>query len=87
MDTVFDSLGYYERLKDVGVDEKAAKVHAETLRATIEGSLTTKQDLKELEYKFETKIEKMKNEVIIKLGSVTVVCTTIAIGILAIILK
>ncbi len=49
--TIFDTLGYFEKLKAVGVPEEQAKVQAGALRELIEDKLATKQDLKELEYR------------------------------------
>jgi hypothetical protein len=57
--TTFDSLGYFERLKAVGVPEEQAKVQANVMREVIEDKLATKQDLRELETRLDNKIEKL----------------------------
>ena len=49
--TTFDTLGYFEKLKTAGVPEGQAKAQVEVIREIIEDKLTTKQDLKELEYR------------------------------------
>jgi len=47
--TTFDTLGYFEKLKDAGVPEAQAKAQVEVIRDVVEDKLATKQDLKELE--------------------------------------
>ncbi|MDR0238921.1 MAG: CCDC90 family protein [Deltaproteobacteria bacterium] len=47
--TAFDTLGYFEKLKDAGVPEAQAKAQVEVIREVIEDKLATKRDLKELE--------------------------------------
>ena len=49
METAFDTLKIYERLKGADLSDKAAKEIAEVFRETIEERLATKRDLKELE--------------------------------------
>ncbi len=53
--TTFDTLGYFEKLKAVGVPEEQAKVQANAIRDVIEDRLVTKAELanqlKELEYR------------------------------------
>jgi hypothetical protein len=44
----FDTLGYFEKLKNAGVSEQQAKVQTEALREIIEEKLATKQDIKDL---------------------------------------
>jgi len=48
-EAVFDSLAYFERLKDAGFTEKQAKVQTEALREIVEERLATKNDLAGLE--------------------------------------
>lgn len=67
--TAVDSLEIYKRLRGAKVDDKAAKEIAAILSDVVEGNLATKKDLelglKELETKFELKMEQMKNQMII----------------------
>jgi hypothetical protein len=66
--TTFDSLGYFEKLKAVGVPEEQAKVQANALRELIDERLATKQDLRELETRLDNKIEKLEYRLTIRLG-------------------
>ena len=59
----FDTLGYFEKLKAVGVPEEQAKVQANAMREVIEDKLVTKADLvsqlKELEYRLTIRLGSM----------------------------
>lgn len=67
-----DSFAYAKKLKAAGFSDEQAEVQAEVLAELIDERLTTKQDLKELEYRL-----------IIRLGGMMV----IAIGIVATLVK
>ena len=58
----FDSLGYFERLKDAGFTEEQAKVQANAMREIIEERLATKADLVQLEERLTNEIRKMESE-------------------------
>lgn len=66
--TTFDTLGYFERLKAAGVPEQQAKVQTEALREIIEDKLATKQDLIEMELRFDTKLRELEYRLTIRLG-------------------
>ena len=51
MAVAFDTLAYARRLRQAGVPEEQAQVHAEALAAVVTETLATKQDLRELEYR------------------------------------
>jgi len=59
----FDTLGYFEKLKAVGVPEEQAKVQANAMRDVIEDKLVTKSELatqlKELEYRLTIRLGSM----------------------------
>lgn len=57
--TVFDTLNYVHKLKDVGVPEKQAETHARALADIIESNLATKHDIKEIE----RDIEEVRKEI------------------------
>lgn len=78
--TTFDTLGYFEKLKNAGVPEGQAKVQADALRELVDSSLATKRDLKELELR-------LKYDLTIRLGGIVVACTAILLAVLPIILK
>lgn len=46
MAITFDTLGYAQRLRDNGIDQKHAEAHAEAARDFIMPELVTKADLK-----------------------------------------
>lgn len=56
MDAAIDTLKIYERLKAADLSDKAAKEIAEVLKETIDSSLATKHDLKELELRLTIKL-------------------------------
>ncbi len=81
MEATFDSLGYFEKLKDAGLDEKIAKVQANALREIIDGTLATKRDLKELEAATRRDLKeleaRLEYKLTLKLGSIVVACTAL----------
>ena len=72
----FDTLGYFEKLKDAGVPELQAKAQVEVIREVIEDRLATKQDildlkrdLRELELAARKDIKELELRLTIRLGS------------------
>lgn len=67
--TGIDSLEIYKRLKSAKIEDRAAKEIAAVLSDVVAGNLATKKDLelglKELETKFELKMEQVKNQMVI----------------------
>ena len=59
MAVAFDTLAYSRRLRQAGVPEEQAEVHAEALAAVVTGTLATKQDLRELEYRLTLRLGAM----------------------------
>jgi hypothetical protein len=72
----FDSLGYAKRLRDRGIPQDHAEVHAEAARDFIMGELVTKQDLA-------LAMETQTLRLTVRLGTIVVV----GLGALATILK
>ena len=75
----FNAISYSKRLKEAGLQNKIAEIHAEEMSNIITNEVATKQDL-----------ELLKNEMIIKLGTIVITCTFIIsmmIGILGFLLK
>jgi hypothetical protein len=80
------TLQYAKRLQKAGFTEAQVEVQVEVIKEQskafsdlIDDSLATKQDIKELDLKIETrvkelelKIEAIKNEIVIKLGGIVV---------------
>jgi len=52
-------LAYAKKLKQAGVPEEQAEIHAEALAEIIDEQLATKKDLKELEYRLIIKLGAM----------------------------
>ena len=82
--TTFDTLGYFEKLKAVGVPEEQAKVQTEALREIIEDKLATKQDLRELEARLETKMRELEYRLTIRLGSMMAAAVAILAALMVI---
>ena len=59
MAVAFDTLAYARRLRQAGVPEEQAQVHAEALAAVVTETLATKQDLRELEYRLTLRLGAM----------------------------
>ena len=47
--TIFDTLAYAKKLKEAGVPENQAEIHAEAIAGLIDEQLATKKDLQILE--------------------------------------
>jgi len=59
MAVAFDTLVYARKLRQAGVPEEQAEVHAEALAAVVTETLATKQDLRELEYRLTLRLGAM----------------------------
>ncbi|WP_418764651.1 hypothetical protein [Mailhella sp.] len=66
--TTFDSLGYYEKLKEAGFSDEQARVQANAMREVIEERLATKADLQLLEDRLTSEMQKMELRITLKLG-------------------
>src|ERR1043166_4202516 len=64
----FDSLGYAKRLRDGGVPQDQAEVHAEAARDFIMAELATKSDLLAVKQELQTEIRTSIADVRIDLG-------------------
>ena len=60
--TTFDTLGYFEKLKAVGVPEEQAKVQANALRELIDERLATKTDLFSVKNELQQQIKDVRTE-------------------------
>ena len=59
MAVAFDTLVYARKLRQAGVPEEQAEVHAEALAAVVTETLATKQDLRKLEYRLTLRLGAM----------------------------
>lgn len=80
--TTFDSLGYFEKLKNAGFTEEQARVQANAMREVIEERLATKADLVQLEERLTNEMQKLELRMTLKLGamlaaSVAIVATLV----------
>ena len=53
----FDTLAYAKKLKQAGVPEAQAEIHAEAMAELVEERLATKRDLKELEERLTNRMQ------------------------------
>ena len=67
--TTFDTLGYFEKLKAVGVPEDQAKVQAGALRELIDDKLATKADLLATKIELQQQMRELEYRLTIRLGS------------------
>jgi predicted Holliday junction resolvase-like endonuclease len=65
---IFNSLAYFEKLRDAGVEEEQARVHAEAMNELVDNKLATKEDLLLVKEELKKDIAMLKQELIIKLG-------------------
>lgn len=73
---MFDTLKYSRILEAVGISRDQAEAHVKIIAEIVEDDLTTKQDLRELEYRL-----------IIKLSAVLGTIVTVAIAVTAALAK
>jgi len=83
----FESLGYAKRLRDGGVPQDQAEVHAEAARDFIMVELATKADLLATEQKLQTSIKTLEDTLTLHLTVRLGAMLGVAIGALAAILK
>lgn len=82
----FDTLKFSKRLKDAGVPPAQAEAEAEALAEVLEVNLkelATKEDMKRMEERFESKLVQLEQRIVIKLGALMAG----AIGIVAVMVK
>jgi hypothetical protein len=68
----FDKLAYVDRLKSAGVDELAARAHAEALDQALRDTVATKQDLREEAVRLEHKIDVAVRDLKIWMGGIAI---------------
>ncbi len=87
----FDTLDYFEKLKEAGVPEAQAKVQVEVMQSVVQNydaasrkELTTKADLQAVESRLETKLADTKHELIKWLVGALLAQTALLVAIMAI---
>ncbi len=77
----FDTLAYVKKLREAGVPERQAEVHAETFAAIINEKLATKRDLKELDANLRRELKelelRLKHDLTLRLGAMIAACVAI----------
>jgi len=83
MTVTFDTFKFVETLEEAGVDRKQASALANAVRDSQDAAeLVTKGDLRELEQRWDAKVELLRRDLIIKLGGMLIVGFGSIIGIL-----
>ena len=72
MAVTFDTLIYSKKLREVGVPENVAEIHAEALSGVIEDHLATKKDLVNWRRDLMHKIDRLGYKLTIRLGGMLV---------------
>ena len=84
--TPFDTLAYANKLKEAGCEPKLAEAQAElqaqALGYLVNENLATKADLKEVSHFLEMKIQDMRHDLLLKLGSLVIGGFTIMTAVL-----
>ncbi|MEK6622678.1 MAG: DUF1640 domain-containing protein [Planctomycetota bacterium] len=65
----FDTLAFAKKLKEAGVPDAQAEVHAEAIAELIDERIATKQDLKELEITLRRDVKELELRLTIRLGA------------------
>ena len=73
----FDTLAYAKKLKEAGVPDAQAEVHAEAIAELIDERIATKQDLKELEITLRRDVKELELRLTIRLGAMMAVSIAI----------
>jgi hypothetical protein len=68
MAIAFDTLGYAQRLRDAGVEQKIAEAHAAAARDFVMAELVTKSDLQQAIALLDQKIETQTLRLTVRLG-------------------
>ena len=74
--TIFDTLGYFEKLKAAGVPEQQAKAQADALRELIDDRLVTKDHL-------DIRLAELKNDLLRWMTGIAIGQTALIIAVLA----
>ena len=94
--TTFDTLTNSKKLREAGVPEALAEVHAEALRAVIDENLATKSDIELVFGNFELvrkdtemihkDIELVRRDVLIKLGGIVVAGVSVLAALIGVVI-
>ena len=60
---MFETLAYIDRLKQAGIDDAAARAHAEALRTALGETVATKDDLKDVRAEIKDDLKDVRAEI------------------------
>ena len=66
MTVVFDTLAYARQLRDAGFSDEQAEAQARALASAMTDTLATKQDLRELEARFDNRLSELEKRIEIR---------------------
>lgn len=88
--TAFDTLGYFEKLKDAGFTEKQAKVQVEAMQGVVQSydeasrkELATKGDLHDVRTELKEEIANTKHEILKWMMATMVAQTALIVAVIA----
>jgi len=84
---MFDTLKYTNGAIQAGYTREQAEYQANEMALLIEETLAKKEDLQGLEISLKKEIDRIKNDLIIKLGGLMIICSSAIIGVLGLIMK
>lgn len=88
MDSTFDALAYFQKLRDCGVPDQQAKVQADALREALDNKLVTREYMREfMDMRLRELESRLKYDLTIRLGGIVVACTTVLLALLPWILR
>ena len=89
-----NTLKYVKILENTGVTREQAEAHVQLITEITEGDLATKQDMKNLETKFDSSIERLEHKMLqleyrltIKLGTIVTVVIAAATAVMTAVMK
>lgn len=68
----FDRLAYIDRLKEVGIEDKQARGHADALDAAFRETVATKAGLENVKIGLETQLQAVKTELKVEIANLKV---------------
>lgn len=88
MESAFDALAYFQKLKECGVPDAQARVQADALREALDSRLVTRDYLREfMDMRLRELEARLKYDLTIRLGGIVVACTTLLLALLPWILR
>lgn len=80
---MFNTLRYTKSLEAVGFPREQAEAQVQIIAEIIEGDVATKQDLKNLETRLDSKFDVLEHRMLVKISAATGAIVTLALSIFA----